>query len=116
VSYREYHFLYVTGIGYVESRSFKASDWSGSSFIRARICQALAQVVSTSNAGFHAAGVAPFVVRYDAGSVPVGQLVLQRDAQPRRWDPPSSACAPTSRPSQCPPPPFGGNQHGHHPR
>ena len=76
VSYYEYHFLYVTGIEHVESRSIQNVGLVKLFFHPGTdMSQALAQVVSyveRSRAFMPPGTVAPFVVRYDAGSVPVG--------------------------------------------
>jgi multidrug efflux pump subunit AcrB len=79
-SYYEYHFLYITGIKEVESRSIQ-----GVSLIKlvfypgSDMSQAVAETVAEVNRAraFMPPGtVAPFVVRFDAGSVPVGNLVF----------------------------------------
>jgi multidrug efflux pump subunit AcrB len=79
VSYYEYHFLYVTGIEHVESRSIQNLGLVGLFFHPGTdMSQALAQVVSyveRARAFMPPGTVAPFVVRYDAGSVAVGQLL-----------------------------------------
>src|SRR5437899_3434967 len=80
VSYYEYHFLYVTGIEHVESRSIQNLGLVALFFHPdTDMSQALAQVVSyveRARAFMPPGTVAPFVVRYDAGSVAVGQLVV----------------------------------------
>lgn len=79
-SYYEYHFLYITGIKEVESRSIQ-----GVSLIKlvfhpgTDMSQAISEVVSYVNRAraFMPPGtVPPFIVRFDAGSVPVGNLVF----------------------------------------
>jgi multidrug efflux pump subunit AcrB len=118
VSYYEYHFLYVTGIEHVESRSIQNVGLVKLFFHPGTdMSQALAQVVSyveRSRAFMPPGTVAPFVVRYDAGSVPVGQLVFSsatrtlseiQDLALFRVRPYFSTL-----PGVSAPPPFGGNQ------
>src|SRR5437660_1309708 len=78
--YYEYHFLYVTGIEHVESKSIQ-----GVSLIKLQfhpgtdMAQALAETINYANRAraFMPPGtVPPFVMRFDAGSVPVGNLVF----------------------------------------
>ena len=80
VSYYEYHFLYITGIEHVESKSIQNVGLIKLYFHPGTdMNQALAQTVSyveRARAFMPPGTVAPFVVRYDAGSVPVGQLVF----------------------------------------
>ena len=80
ISYYEYHFLYITGIEHVESKSIQGTGLCKLYFHPGTdMSTALAQVVSyveRSRAFMPPGTVAPFVVRFDAGSVPVGQLVL----------------------------------------
>lgn len=79
-SYYEYHFLYITGIKFVESKSVQ-----GVSLIKLQFHEgtdmagAMAETISYVNRAraFMPAGTfPPFVMRYDAGSLPVGQLVF----------------------------------------
>src|SRR5574337_1542436 len=80
VYYYEYHFLYITGIEHVESKSIQNVGLIKLYFHPGTdMSQALAQTVSyveRSRAFMPPGTVAPFVVRFDAGSVPVGQLVF----------------------------------------
>lgn len=78
--YYEYHFLYITGIEHIESKSIQ-----GVSLIKLQfhpgtnMSQAMAETISYVNRAraFMPAGtVPPFVMRFDAGSVPVGNLVF----------------------------------------
>src|SRR5437660_7573521 len=78
--YYEYHFLYITGIEHVESKSIQ-----GASLIKLQfhpgmdMSQAMAETISYANRAraFMPPGtVPPFVMRFDAGSVPVGNLVF----------------------------------------
>src|SRR5574340_1155582 len=78
--YYEYHFLYVTGIEHVESKSIQ-----GAAIIKLQfhpgtdMSQAVSETVAYVNRAraFMPPGtVPPFVMRFDAGSVPVGDLVF----------------------------------------
>ncbi len=80
VNYYEYHFLYITGIEHVESKSIQ-----GAALIKLQfqpgtdMAGAMAETVSYVNRAraFMPPGtVPPFVMRFDAGSVPVGDLVF----------------------------------------
>src|SRR5512146_127195 len=77
--YYEYHFLYITGIDHVESKSIQGAALMKLVFHPGTdMAQAMAQTVGYVNRArsFMPPGAAPpFIVRYDAGSVPVGQLV-----------------------------------------
>src|SRR6266508_3461719 len=85
VSYYEYHFLYITGIEHVESKSIQNVGLIKLYFHPGTdMSQALAQTVSyveRSRAFMPPGTVAPFVVRFDAGTVPVGQLVFSSDTR-----------------------------------
>ncbi len=81
--YYEYHFLYITGIEHVESKSIQ-----GNALIKLQfhpgtnMAQAMAETVSYVNRAraFMPPGtVPPFVMRFDAGSVAVGNLVFTSD-------------------------------------
>ena len=118
VSYYEYHFLYVTGIEHVESRSIQNVGLVKLFFHPGTdMSQALAQVVSyveRSRAFMPPGTVAPFVVRYDAGSVPVGQLVFSSETRNlgEIQDLALFRVRPyfSTLPGVSAPPPFGGNQ------
>jgi multidrug efflux pump subunit AcrB len=80
VNYYEYHFLYINGIEHVESKSIQ-----GAALIKLQfhpgtnMAGAMAETVSYVNRAraFMPVGtVPPFVMRFDAGSVPVGDLVF----------------------------------------
>src|SRR6201997_4771299 len=82
--YYEYHFLYITGIEHVESRSIQ-----GVALIKLQfhpgtdMAGAMAETVNYVNRAraFMPTGtVSPFVMRFDAGSVPVGDLVLSDES------------------------------------
>src|SRR5258706_1015140 len=83
--YYEYHFLYITGIEHVESKSIQ-----GSALIKLQfhpgtnMSQAMAETVSYVNRAraFMPPGtVPPFIMRFDAGSVPVGNLVFSSETR-----------------------------------
>src|SRR5688500_12677936 len=83
--YYEYHFLYITGIEHVESKSIQ-----GASIIKLQfypgtdMAAAMAETVSYVNRAraFMPPGtVPPFVTRFDAGSVPVGNLVFSSETR-----------------------------------
>src|SRR5712672_3845420 len=78
--YYEYHFLYITGIEHVESKSIQGASLIKLQFQpRTDIAGAMAETVSYVNRAraFMPTGtVPPFVMRFDAGSVPVGDLVF----------------------------------------
>jgi multidrug efflux pump subunit AcrB len=84
VNYYEYHFLYITGIEHVESKSIQ-----GTALIKLQfqpgtdMAGAMAETVSYVNRAraFMPTGtVPPFVMRFDAGSVPVGNLVFSDES------------------------------------
>src|SRR2546425_5814821 len=85
VYYYEYHFLYITGIDHVESKSVQNLGLVKIYFHPGTdMSEALAQTVSyvdRSRAFMPPGTVAPFVVRFDAGTVPVGQLVFSSDTR-----------------------------------
>src|ERR1700752_1498127 len=84
-NYYEYHFLYITGIEHVESKSIQ-----GVALIKLQfhpgtdMAQATAETVAyvdRARAFTPTGTVPPFVVRFDAGSVPVGDLVSTSKAK-----------------------------------
>lgn len=83
--YYEYHFLYIAGVDHVESKSVQNVSLVKIYFHPGTdMSQALAQVVSyvdRSRAFMPPGTVAPFVVRFDAGTVPVGHLVFSSDTR-----------------------------------
>src|SRR5258705_663342 len=116
--YFEYHFLYITGIEHVESKSIQGAALMKLVFYpETDMSQAMAQVVGYVNRAraFSPPGaVPPFIVRYDAGSVPVGQLIFSsptrsvgemQDIALNRVRPVFAVLEGVSAP-----PPFGGNQ------
>ena len=76
VYYYEYHFLYITGIESVESKSIQNVGLLKLTFHPGTdMSQALAQTISyvdRARAFMPYGTVPPFVMRFDAGSVPVG--------------------------------------------
>ncbi len=77
----ENHFLYISGIHHVESRNIQGFAQMKIFFHPGTdMVQAMAEVVAQVNRSrsFMPPGtVAPFVVRFDAGSAPVGYIVLE---------------------------------------
>src|SRR5499433_4454815 len=118
VSYYEYHFLYVAGIEHVESKSIQNVGLVKLFFHPGTdMSQALAQTISyveRSRAFMPPGTVSPFVVRFDAGSVPVGQLVFSSDTRSvgEIQDLALFRVRPmfATLPGVSAPPPFGGNQ------
>ena len=78
--YYEYYFLYVTGVKSVESKSVQGNALIKIIFHEGTdMSQAAAEVVgyvNRSRAFMPPGTVPPFITRFDAGSVPVGQLVF----------------------------------------
>ena len=78
--YYEYHFLYITGIDHVESKSIQGAALMKLVFHEGTdMSQAMAETVGYVNRAraFMPPGtVPPFITRFDAGSVAVGQLVF----------------------------------------
>ena len=117
-SYYEYHFLYITGIKFVESKSVQ-----GVSLIKLQFHEgtdmagAMAETISYVNRArsFMPPGTfPPFVMRYDAGSIPVGQLVFSSATRSLNeiQDLALFKVRPmfASLPGVSAPPPLGGNQ------
>ncbi len=80
VYYYEYHFLYITGIESVESKSIQNVGLLKLAFHPGTdMSQALAQTVGyvdRARAFMPPGTVSPFIMRFDAGSVPAGYLVF----------------------------------------
>src|SRR6202789_722066 len=78
--YYEYHFLYITGIDHVESKSIQGAALMKLVFHDGtNMAQAMAETIGYVNRAraFMPPGtVPPFITRFDTGSVPVGYLVL----------------------------------------
>src|SRR5712692_1053757 len=87
VGYYEYHFLYINGIEHIESQSIQGMAMIKLYFHPGTdIAQSLAQVTAMAfrATSFMPPGtIPPFIVRFDVGSVPVGQLDERRNG-PRR--------------------------------
>jgi len=117
-SYYEYHFLYITGVKYVDSKSVQGAAIIKIEFNEGTdMAQAMAEVIGYVNRAraFMPPGtVSPFITRFDAGSVPVGQLVFSSDS--RSLSEISDLALFRVRPmfatlpGVSAPPPFGGNQ------
>ncbi len=116
--YYEYHFLYITGIEHVESKNIQGVSLMKLVFHEGTdMSQAMAEVVGYVNrarAFMPPGAVPPFIVRYDAGSLPVAQLVF---SSPNRTPGDMQNIALNqvrpifaTLPGVSAPPPFGGNQ------
>jgi multidrug efflux pump subunit AcrB len=83
--YYEYHFLYINGIESVESKSIQNTGLLKLTFHPGTdMAEAMAQTIGYVNRAraFMPPGtVGPFVMRFDAGTVPVGYLVFSSDAR-----------------------------------
>src|SRR5262245_7404299 len=118
VYYYEYHFLYIAGVDHVESKSIQNVGLVKLFFHPGTdMSQALAQTVSyvdRARAFMPPGTVAPFVVRLDAGTVPVGQLVFSSDTRSvgEIQDLALNRVRPTfaTIPGVSAPPPFGASQ------
>jgi multidrug efflux pump subunit AcrB len=118
VYYYEYHFLYITGIESVESKSIQNVGLLKLTFHPGTdMSQALAQTISyvdRARAFMPAGTVPPFVMRFDAGSVPVGFLVFSSQTRGlgEIQDLALNRVRPlfATLPGVSAPPPFGGNQ------
>src|SRR4051794_9627966 len=115
--YYEYHFLYITGIEHVESKSIQ-----GAAIIKLQfhpgtdMSQAMSETVAYVNRAraFMPPGtVPPFVTRFDAGSVPVGNLVFSSETRTvgQLQDAALNLVRPlfATLPGVSAPPPFGGS-------
>jgi multidrug efflux pump subunit AcrB len=115
--YYEYHFLYITGIEHVESKSIQ-----GAALIKLQfhpgmdMAQAMAETVGYVNRAraFMPPGtVPPFIMRFDAGSVPVGNLVFSSETRTvgEMQDAALNLVRPlfATLPGVSAPPPFGGS-------
>jgi multidrug efflux pump subunit AcrB len=115
--YYEYHFLYITGIEHVESKSIQ-----GAALIKLQfhpgtdMSQAMSETVAYVNRAraFMPPGtVPPFVTRFDAGSVPVGNLVFSSETRSvsEMQDAALNLVRPlfATLPGVSAPPPFGGS-------
>jgi multidrug efflux pump subunit AcrB len=115
--YYEYHFLYITGIEHVESKSIQGAAILKLQFYPGTdMSQAMSETVSYVNRAraFMPPGtVPPFVMRFDAGSVPVGNLVFSSDTRSvgEMQDLALNRVRPlfATLPGVSAPPPFGGS-------
>src|SRR5882724_4452515 len=117
--YFEYHFLYITGIEHVESKSIQGASLMKLQFHPGTdMSQALSEVIGYVNRAraFMPPGtVPPFVTRFDAGSVPVGYLVFSTTNETRTVGQMQDAALNMVRPlfatlpGVSAPPPFGGS-------
>src|SRR6195256_2556797 len=116
--YYEYHFLFITGIEHVESKNIQGMALMKLVFHPdTDMSQAMAEVIGYSNrarAFMPPGAVPPFIMRYDAGSVPVAQLIFSsptrtvgemQDIALNRVRPVFAVLEGVSAP-----PPFGGSQ------
>ena len=116
--YYEYHFLYINGIESVEAKSIQSTALLRLSFhAGTNMSEALAQTVSYVNRAhaFMPPGtVSPFVIRFDAGTLPVGYLVFSSPSRTLSeiQDLALNRVRPVfaTLPGVSSPPPFGGNQ------
>src|SRR5262252_11066629 len=85
VGYYEYHFLYINGIEHIESVSIQGMGMLKLYFHPGTdIAQSMAQVTAMAfrATSFMPPGtLPPFILRFDAGSIPVGQLVFSSDTR-----------------------------------
>jgi multidrug efflux pump subunit AcrB len=116
--YYEYHFLYVSGIDHVESRSVQGAALMKLFFHpgtdMAQAMSETVQYVNRARAFMPPGTVGPFVMRFDTGSVPVGYLVLSSETKTigEIQDQALNRVRPmfARLPGVSAPPPFGGNQ------
>src|SRR3954454_482344 len=115
--YFEYHFLYITGIQYIESRNIQGASLMKLVFQPdTDMADAMAQTVGYVNRAraFMPPGtVPPFVTRFDAGSVPVRNLVFSSETRTvgQLQDAALNLVRPlfATLPGVSAPPPFGGS-------
>src|SRR5438552_8836539 len=116
VNYYEYHFLYITGIEHVESKSIQGVGLVKLQFhLGTNMAQAMAETIAYVNRAraFMPPGtVPPFIMRFDAGSVPVGNLVFTSETRSvgEMQDAALNLVRPlfATLPGVSAPPPFGG--------
>ena len=117
--YYEYHFLYITGIEHVESKSIQGASIMKLQFHPGTdMSNAMAETVAYVNRArtFMPPGTpGPFVTRFDSGSVPVGNLVFSTQNPARTVGQMQDAALNMVRPlfatlpGVSAPPPFGGS-------
>ncbi|MBI3416554.1 MAG: efflux RND transporter permease subunit [Verrucomicrobia bacterium] len=116
--YYEYHFLYITGIEHVESKSIQGASLMKLQFhpgtdMSAAMSETVAYV-NRARAFMPPGTPGPFITRFDAGSVPVGYLVFSTDNPARTVGQMQDAALNMVRPlfatlpGVSAPPPFGG--------
>ncbi len=116
--YYEYHFLYINGIESVDSKSIQNTSLLKLTFHPATdMAEALAQTIGYVNRAraFMPPGtVGPFIMRFDAGTVPVGYLVFRSETRSlgEIQDLALNRVRPqfATLPGLTSPPPFGGSQ------
>jgi multidrug efflux pump subunit AcrB len=116
--YYEYHFLYINGIESVESKSIQNTSLLKLTFHAGTdMAEALAQTIGYVNRAraFMPPGtVGPFIMRFDAGTVPVGYLVFKSETRSlgEIQDLALNRVRPqfATLPGLTSPPPFGGSQ------
>jgi len=116
--YYEYHFLYITGIDYIDSKSIQGAALMKLVFHQGtNMAQAMSETIGYVNRAraFMPPGtVPPFITRFDAGSVAVGMLVFSSAShtQGEMQDFALNRVRPlfATLPGVSAPPPFGGNQ------
>src|SRR6202049_340404 len=116
--YYEYHFLYITGIDRVESKSIQGAALMKLTFHQGTdMNQAMSETIGYVNrarAFMPPGAVPPFVTRFDAGSVAVGQLIFSSETHTHGelQDYALNRSRPrfATLPGVSAPPPFGGNQ------
>jgi multidrug efflux pump subunit AcrB len=116
--YYEYHFLYINGIESVEAKSIQGTALLRLNFHPGtNMSEALAQTISYVNRAhaFMPPGtVSPFVIRFDAGTLPVGYLVFSSPSRTLSeiQDLALNRVRPVfaTLPGVSSPPPFGANQ------
>ncbi len=123
LTYRyEYHFLYISGIEHVESKSIQGASIMKLQFHPGTdMSQAMSETVAQVNrsrAFMPPNTAAPFIMRFDAGSVAVGYLVFSTDNPNRTLaemqDQALNRVRPAfaTLPGVSAPPPFGGSSRG----
>ena len=119
--YYEYHFLYITGIEHVESKSIQGASLMKLQFhpgtdMSAAMSETVAYV-NRARAFMPPGTPGPFITRFDAGSVPVGYLVFSTTNANRTVGEMQNAALNMVRPlfatlpGVSAPPPFGGAAH-----
>ena len=116
--YYEYHFLYITGIEHVESKNIQGAALMKLVFHEGTdMNQAMSEVVgyvNRSRAFMPPGAVPPFITRFDAGTLAVGQLVFSSATRSvaEMQDFAINRVRPlfATLPGVSAPPPFGGSQ------